>query len=170
LIRRWDRAKIFRRVFVCCFPWSSVETLLLGDDVRSGRTTDTTIIPAEKVHKFWSDCWIAPKFLEEFQLAVFLGVARKLYSSATMSVGSYHQHDQSTGWKRPWLLIRPLDRAQIFRGVFVSCFPWSSMESLLHADDIRSGRTTDATTVQAKKVHKFWSERWITLKVLEDFP
>jgi hypothetical protein len=32
-------------------------------------------------------------------------------------------------------------------------FSWSSMESLLHADDVRSGRTTD---------------RWIPLKFLEE--
>jgi hypothetical protein len=52
-------------------------------------------------------------------------------------------------------LIRPLDCAQIFRGVSVGCIPWSSMESLVHADDVRSGRTTDATKVPAEKVHNF---------------
>jgi hypothetical protein len=29
-----------------------VESLLHTDDVRSGRTTDATILPAEKVHNF----------------------------------------------------------------------------------------------------------------------
>jgi len=29
------------------------------------------------------------------------------------------------------------------------------MESLLHADDVRSGRTTDSTVVPAEKVHNF---------------
>jgi len=29
------------------------------------------------------------------------------------------------------------------------------MESLLHADDVRSGRTTAAIAVPAEKVHKF---------------
>jgi len=48
-----------------------------------------------------------------------------------------------------------VDRAQIFRGVSIGCFPWSSMESLLHPDDVRSGRTTAATAVPAEKVHGF---------------
>jgi len=38
-----------------------MESLLHADDVRSGRTTDTTTVPAEKVHNFLSDRWIAPK-------------------------------------------------------------------------------------------------------------
>jgi len=29
------------------------------------------------------------------------------------------------------------------------------MESLVHADDVRSGRTADATNVPAEKVHNF---------------
>jgi len=29
-----------------------MESLLLNDDVRSGRTTDLTAVPAEKVHNF----------------------------------------------------------------------------------------------------------------------
>jgi len=48
-----------------------------------------------------------------------------------------------------------LDRAQKFKGVSVAYFPWSSMESLLHADDVRSGRTTDTTKVPVEKVHNF---------------
>jgi hypothetical protein len=67
------------------------------------------------------------------------------------------------------ILIWPLDRAQKFRGVFVGYFPWSSMESLLHADDVHLGRTTDSTAVLAEKVHNFWSNRWIAPKFLEDF-
>jgi hypothetical protein len=48
-----------------------------------------------------------------------------------------------------------LDRAHIFRVVFVGYFPWSSLESLLHADEVRSGSTTDATKVSAEKFHNF---------------
>jgi hypothetical protein len=51
--------------------------------------------------------------------------------------------------------IRPLDCAESFRGLSGGCFSRSSMQSLLHADDIRSGRTTDSTTVPAEKVHNF---------------
>jgi hypothetical protein len=46
-------------------------------------------------------------------------------------------------------LILPLDRAQSFRELSGGCFLWSSMESLLHADVVRSGRTTDSTAVPA---------------------
>jgi hypothetical protein len=65
--------------------------------------------------------------------------------------------------------IRPLDCAESFKGLSGGCFSWSSIDSLLDADDVRSGRTTDLTAVPAEKVHNFWSERWIALKVLEDF-
>jgi hypothetical protein len=44
------------------------------------------------------------------------------------------------------------------------------MKSLLHADEVRSGRTIDATKVPAKKVHNFWSDCWIALKFLKEFP
>jgi len=44
------------------------------------------------------------------------------------------------------------------------------MESLLHADDVRSGRTTDSTAVPAEKVRKFRSDRCIALKFLKEFP
>ena len=40
------------------------------------------------------------------------------------------------------------------------------MESLLHADDVRSGRTTEATKVLAEKVLNFYSDRWIAPKIL----
>jgi hypothetical protein len=63
-----------------------MESLLRSDDVRSSRTTETTKVPAEKVHKFLSNRWITPKFLEEFSKAVFLGVAWTPNSTPTMSV------------------------------------------------------------------------------------
>jgi hypothetical protein len=53
------------------------------------------------------------------------------------------------------LLIQPLDRAQFFGGVSIGCFPWSSVDSVLHTDDVRSGRTIDGTTVPPEKFHKF---------------
>jgi hypothetical protein len=39
--------------------------------------------------------------------------------------------------KRSITIDPTVDRAQIFRGLSVGCFPWSCMESLLHADDVR---------------------------------
>jgi hypothetical protein len=44
------------------------------------------------------------------------------------------------------------------------------MESLLHAEEVRSGRTTNGTKVLAKKGHNFWSDRWISPKYFKEFP
>ena len=65
--------------------------------------------------------------------------------------------------------LRPLDLAQNFRGVCGGYFQCSRVESLLHVDNFRSGDTTETTRVQAQKLHNFRSDRWISLKVLEEF-
>ena len=62
-----------------------MESLLHEDDIRSDETTDTTRVPAHKVHNFRSDCWIVLKFFEEFPKAVFNGVVRNRYSTTTKS-------------------------------------------------------------------------------------
>ena len=58
---RWTALKIFSRVSGGCFTWSSVESVLHDDDVRSDRTTDTIRVPDQKVHNYRSDRWIALK-------------------------------------------------------------------------------------------------------------
>ena len=58
---RWIALKLFPRVFEGCFTWSSVESVLHDDDVRSGRTTDTIRVPDQKVHNYRSDRWISLK-------------------------------------------------------------------------------------------------------------
>jgi hypothetical protein len=63
-----------------------MESLVQAEGIRSGRTIDATKVSAEKVHNFFFHRWIAPKFLEEFQLAVFLGVAWNPYSTPMMFV------------------------------------------------------------------------------------
>ena len=45
--------------------------------------------------------------------------------------------------------IRPLDWAESFKGLSGGCFSWSSIDSLLHADDVRSGSTTDLIAIPA---------------------
>jgi hypothetical protein len=92
-------AQIFGVVFVGCFPWSSMDSLLHVDEVRSGQSTDTTTVPTKKIHNFWTDRRIALKFLEEFPYGVFLWVAWNRYFTLTMSVGAFHRNDQSTGSK-----------------------------------------------------------------------
>jgi len=49
----------------------------------------------------------------------------------------------------------------VFRGV--------TMKSLLDANDVWSGQTTDPTRVPAQQVHNSWSDRWIMLKFLQEF-
>ena len=111
---RWIALNFFSLVFRGCFTWSSVESVLHADDVRSGHTTDTTRVPAQKVHNYRFDRWIALNF---------------------------------------------------FSLVFVGCFTWRSVESVLHADDIRLFPTTDTTRVPAQKVHNYRFDRWIALNL-----
>ena len=47
---RWIALKLFPRVSGGCFTWSSVESVLHDDDVRSGRTTDPIRVPDQKIH------------------------------------------------------------------------------------------------------------------------
>ena len=64
---RWIALKFVPRVSGGSFTWSSVESVLHDDDVRSGRTTDTIGVLDPKVHNYRSDRWIALKiFLRVF--------------------------------------------------------------------------------------------------------
>ena len=93
---RWIAVKLFPRVSGSSFTWSSVESVLHDDDVRSGRNTDTIRVPDQKVHNYRSDRWIALK---------------------------------------------------LFPRVSGGSFTWSSVESVLHDDDVRPGRNTDTIRV-----------------------
>ena len=76
--------------------WSSSESILHCDDVRSANSTDQTRVPTQKVHDYRSDRWIVLK---------------------------------------------------VFSGVSGCCLTWSSADSVLHSDDVRSGNSTDPTRV-----------------------
>ena len=91
-----------------------MESVLLDDDVRSGRTTNPLRVPDQKVHNYRSDRWIALK---------------------------------------------------LFPRVSGGCFTWSSVKSVLHDDDVRSGRNTGTIRVPDQKVHNYRSDRWIALKL-----
>ena len=83
---RWIALKLFPRVSGGCFTWSSVESVLHDDDVRSGRTTDRIRVPDQKVHNYRSDRWIALKIIStSFAEAVLHGVAWNQYCTTTMS-------------------------------------------------------------------------------------
>ena len=53
--------------------------------------------------------------------------------------GPFHRQDQSTGSKVQYLLMPPLDRAQIFSRVCGGYFRWSCVEWAQHVDGVRSG-------------------------------
>ena len=90
-----------------------MESVHHSEDVRSGNSTDPTRVPAQNVHKYRSDRWIALK---------------------------------------------------IFSGVSGGCFTWSSAESVLCSDDVRSGNSNNRTRVPGQKVHNYRSDHWIALK------
>jgi hypothetical protein len=81
-----------------------------------------TSVSAQKEHNFWSDRWIALKFLHGFPKAVFRGVDMELLlgDEDVWSVELQYRV------KRAINFVRPLDRAQIFTGVSRGCFRWVS--------------------------------------------
>jgi len=79
-------------------------------------------------------------------LAVFLGVACNPYSTPTMSVRVVPPTRLQYRLKSSISFDPTVGSRLNFRGVFGGCFPWSSVESLLQDDDVRSGRTTNSTT------------------------
>jgi len=125
--------------------------------------------PKYHLQRAISDCCIASKFLEEFPQAVFLGVAWNPYSTPMMSVRVVPPTRPQYRLKRSLTFDLTVAWRSNFIGVSVGYFPWSSVDSLLHADDVLSSRTTDTTKVPAEKVHNFCSDRWIASKVLKEF-
>ena len=143
-----------------------MESVLHDDDVRSGRTTDPIRVPDQKVHNYRSDRWIALKLFPR----VFEGY---FTWSSVLSV----QHDDDVRSSRTTDPIRVPDQKvlnyrtdrwialKLFPRVSGGCFTWSSVESVLHYDDVQSGRTTDPIRVPDQKVHNYRSDRWIALKM-----
>ena len=54
---------------------------------------------------------------------------------------------------------------KLFPRVSGGSFTWTRVESVLHDDDVRSGRTTDTIQVPDQKVHNYRSDSWIALKL-----
>ena len=138
--------------------------MLHSDDVRSGYSSDTTRVPVQKVHNYRSDRWIA--------LKSFLGVSGGCFTCS--SVQSILQADDiplgnSTDTTRlPAQKVHNYrsDRSislKCFLGVYGGCFRWSNMESVLHADDVRSGHCNNTTRVPDPKVHNYRSDHLIAL-------
>ena len=126
--------------------------MLHFDDVRSGYSSDTTRVPVQKVHNYRSDRWIA--------LKSFLGVSGGYFTCS--SVQSILQADDIPLGNSTDTTRLPAQKVHNYRsdrsislkylsGVSRGCFTWSSMELVLHSDDVRSGYSNDTTRVPAQK-------------------
>ena len=69
-MRPLDRSQILEDFSEAVFLGVEVEWILGEAEV----STRQTRVPVRKHNNFWSDRWIAIKFLQEFPDAVFLGV------------------------------------------------------------------------------------------------
>ena len=163
---RWIVLKLFARVSGGCFTWSSVESVLHDDDVRSGRTTDTIRVPDQKVHNYRSDRWIALKLFPRVSGGCFTwsSVESVVHDDDVRSgrtTDPIQVPDQKVHYYRSdrWIALK------LFPQVSRGCFTWSSVESVLQDNDVRSGRNTNTMRVPNQKVHNYRSDRWIALKL-----
>ena len=137
-----------------------MESVLYDDDVRSGRTTDTIRVPDQKVHNYRSDRWIALKLCPRVSRGCFTWsrVESVLYDNDVRSgrnTDTIRVPDEKVHNYRSdrWIALK------IFSRVSGGCFTWSSVESVLYDNDVRSGRTTDTIRVPDQKVHNYRSDR-----------
>ena len=153
---RWIALKYFSRVSRGCFTWSSVESICPANDiVRSAPTTDPTKVPDQKVHNYRSDRWIALKLFSRISGGCFTWSSVESVCHADDAVQSAHTTDPTRVPDQKvhnyrsdrWIVLK------LFSRVFGGCFNWSSVESVLHDDDVQSGRTTDTIRVPDQKVH-----------------
>ena len=163
---RWIALKFFSRVSGGCFTWSSVESVLHNDDVRSGHTTDMIRVSNQKGHNYRSDHWIALKYFSRVSGGCFTwsrvesiyptnDIVRSAPTTDPTKVPDQKVHNDRS---ERWIALK------LFALVSEGCFTWSSVESVLHNNDVRSGHTTDTIRVADQKVHNYRSDRWIALK------
>ena len=104
-------------------------------------------------------------FFHEFPEAVFDGVAWNRYDTLTAS-GRGHSTNTSREPVQKVLNYRS-DRwiaLKCYSRVSGGCFRWSCVESVRHADDVRSGHSSDNAREPGQKVHNYRSDSWIALK------
>ena len=136
---RWIPLKFFSRVSVGCLDaieWNRYDTSMPSG---RGHSTDTTRVPGQKVRISRSDRWVALKFFHEFPWAVFNGVTWNRYDTP-MPSGRGHSTDRTRVQVQKVRIYRS-DRCipvKFFSRVSRGCFGWSSMESVHHADAVRS--------------------------------
>ena len=155
---------MFLRVFIGYFPQGTVDSLLHADDVRSDHTIDSTRVPAQKVYNYRSDRWITLKVLLGVFVCFFTWSsmesvlhANKVWSGPTTATTRVLAQKVHNYRSNRWMALK------LFSGVSIGFFTRSSVESVVHADDIRSGHTSDTTRVPAQKVYNYRSDRWMAL-------
>jgi len=130
-----------------------------ADGVWSGQTIDKTRVQTQQVHNFWFGLWIVLKDLQDFPEAVFLGVAMKspldidgVWSGQTTDETIIPTQQVHNSWSGLWIVLKDLQDfpEAVFLGV--------AMKSLLDADEVWSGQTTDQAIVSAQQVHNSWSD------------
>ena len=133
-----------------------MESVLHSFDVRTCNSTDTTRVPAQKVHNYRSDRWIALKFFSGVSGGCFTwsSVELVLYSDDIRS-GNSNNITRVPAQKvynyrsDRWIALK------FFSGVSGGSFTWSSVESVLYYDDVRSGNSNDPTRLPTQKVHNY---------------
>ena len=141
------------------------------DDFRSYRTTDTIRVPDQKVQNYRSDRWIALKLFARVSGGCFTwsSVESVMYDDDVQSgrtTDTIRVPDQKVHNYRSdrWIALK------LFARVSGGCFTWSTAESVLYDDAVRSGRTTDTIRVPDQKVLNYRSDRWIAQKCFHEFP
>ena len=148
-----------------------METVLhFDDDVQSFYATDMTRIPAQKIHNYRSDLWIALNCfslvsggcftLRNMESLVDADDMRSGHTTDTTRVPAQKVHNCRSD---RWIALK------CFSLVFGGYFTWSSVELVLHDDDVQSGHTADTTRVPAQKVHNYRFDHWIALKCFHEF-
>jgi len=147
-----------------------MKLLLDADEVLSGQTTNHTRAPAQQVHNSYSDRWIVLNFLHYFAKAVFHGVTMKslldannAWSGQTSAHTRVPAQQVHNSWSDYWIVLKFLQE-------FVEdvLFGFDKI-SLINANDVWSGQTTDQSSVPAQHVQNSWSDRWMALKSFQEF-
>ena len=128
---------------------------------------DTIRVPDQKVRNSRSDRWIALKYFSRVSGGCFTWSNVESICPANDIVRSAPTTDPT---KVPDQKVHNYrsDRCislKLFSRVSGGCFTCSSVESVLHDDDVRLGHTTDTIRVPDQKVHNYRSDRWIPLKL-----
>ena len=147
-MRPLDRSKMFFRSFRRLFYIEERGIGAPSNDVRLGNSIDTTRVPAQKVHNYRADRWIALKHFSRVLRGCFIWSSVQsvlhvddVWSSPcnyTTRVLGQKVHDYRS---YRWSVLK------FFLGARGGCFTWSSLKSVLHSDDVWSGHSTDMTKV-----------------------